>query len=425
MTQKQMDIWEYMSSQGISYGKTSQAACHQESQRAKTSASSLKKSAKSKTPPPMFLDLRTVNGQKPDASWVMGGLLLGEYTMRSFGASPNEDQGSRLSQILEATPPQKYCLSAKACQGILNRAENRGKELPDQLRTALMEQIAHLNSEGGAEFDKDGRRAGKGVLMSEELSGTLGVVKDIFCLQGNGIDRKVENGCNGKGFLEEESYTLNTIDRHAVAYRKTTHPKTKEDGQGYEETETNDTLNCFDNYEARTPTIILENQPHDSRVKIREDGVFQTLCGYMGTGGNNVPMVMNEQANNVVRTSSVVRRLTPKECERLQGFPDDWTMIGDWVDSKGKKHKSTDSARYKAIGNSLALPFWFWLLRRISAQYPRIATMGSLFDGIGGFPYCWEMCNGKGSAVWASEIEEFPIAVTKVRFPDGEKEEMG
>ena len=115
---------------------------------------------------------------------------------------------------------------------------------------------------------------------------------------------------------------------------------------------------------------------------------------------------------------SVVRRLTPLECERLQGFPDHWTDIGEWVDSKGKKHKEADSPRYKALGNSIAIPFWFYLLRRISAQYERPATLGSLFDGIGGFPYCWERCNGKGTAIWASEIEEFPIAVTKRHFPE-------
>lgn len=111
-----------------------------------------------------------------------------------------------------------------------------------------------------------------------------------------------------------------------------------------------------------------------------------------------------------------VRRLTPLECERLQGYPDGWTDIGEWVDSKGKRHDSSDSARYKALGNSIALPFWRWLMRRISAQYVGTPTLGSLFDGIGGFPLCWEGINGKRSARWASEIEEFPIAVTKFHF---------
>ena len=116
---------------------------------------------------------------------------------------------------------------------------------------------------------------------------------------------------------------------------------------------------------------------------------------------------------------TIVRRLTPTECERLQGFPDGWTDIGEWTDTNGKTHKeSSDSSRYKALGNSIAIPFWFYLLRRISAQYERPATLGSLFDGIGGFPLAWERCNGPGTAIWASEIEEFPIAVTKRHFPE-------
>lgn len=119
---------------------------------------------------------------------------------------------------------------------------------------------------------------------------------------------------------------------------------------------------------------------------------------------------------NTVRTGMIVRRLTPMECERLQGFPDGWTDIGEWRDSKGKVRKPSDSPRYKALGNSIALPFWDFLAKRISAQYLRPVTMGSLFDGIGGFPLVFERHNGKGTARWASEIEEFPIAVTKLRF---------
>lgn len=119
-------------------------------------------------------------------------------------------------------------------------------------------------------------------------------------------------------------------------------------------------------------------------------------------------------------TKTVVRRLTPMECERLQGFEDNWTDMGDWVDSNGKKHKAADSPRYKAIGNSLALPFWKWLARRIVAQYEGNVTMGSLFDGIGGFCVAFEEAGAK--AVWASEIEEFCIAVTKKHFPDEDGE---
>lgn len=200
---------------------------------------------------------------------------------------------------------------------------------------------------------------------------------------------------------------------------------------------------------------IIENHPNDSRVKFREDGTFQTLSGRMGTGGGNVPMVIQEpillesnqnhatiQTNgistslpasmgmgggyipmitedNKERTNNtVVRRLTPLECERLQGFPDSWTDIGEWIDSKGKKHKDADSPRYKALGNSIALPFWVWMAERMTKVLKddgiESPTMASLFDGIGGFPLVYSRCGVK--PIWASEIEEFPIAVTKKHF---------
>lgn len=112
----------------------------------------------------------------------------------------------------------------------------------------------------------------------------------------------------------------------------------------------------------------------------------------------------------------IVRRLTPVECERLQGYPDGYTDIGDWTDSKGKKHKYADSPRYKALGNSIALPQWFWLVQRMRPYLKEKPTLGSLFDGLGGFPLVWQRAYGEGTARWASEIEEFPIAVTKRRF---------
>lgn len=114
----------------------------------------------------------------------------------------------------------------------------------------------------------------------------------------------------------------------------------------------------------------------------------------------------------------IVRRITPTECERLQGYPDGWTDLGEWVDSKGKAHKAADTPRYKALGNSIALPQWYYVLGGISDRLPDNANLGSLFDGIGGFPYVWAQLHSghKELCVWASEIEEFPIAVTKKWF---------
>jgi site-specific DNA-cytosine methylase len=137
--------------------------------------------------------------------------------------------------------------------------------------------------------------------------------------------------------------------------------------------------------------------------------------------GNNLSPAQTAAHPNMVSTTSVVRRLTPLECTRLQGYPDGWVDIGDWVDDNGKKHKDSDSPKYKALGNSIALPFWDWMAGRMCAKLRESGvanpTMASLFDGIGGFPlvYSWHGCE----PIWASEIELYPIAVTKIRFADG------
>ena len=142
----------------------------------------------------------------------------------------------------------------------------------------------------------------------------------------------------------------------------------------------------------------------------REGGEVNGTLQAKGSGGQSLNL------NNTVRQNMVVRRLTPLECTRLQGYPDGWVDIGDWTDEKGKKHKDADSPKYKALGNSIALPFWDWMLRRMARYLPEGATLGTLFDGIGGFPLIWERIRGKGTARWASEIEPFPIAVTKKWF---------
>lgn len=148
-----------------------------------------------------------------------------------------------------------------------------------------------------------------------------------------------------------------------------------------------------------------------------EDGAFPALPSRGSAGGNQQAVLAGQ------RTRWIVRRLTPTECERLQGYPDGWTDIGEWVDTKGKKHKPADSPRYKALGNSIALPQWFWIAQKMKSYMGDGAKLGSLFDGIGGFPLVWETTYGTGTARWASEIEEFPIAVTKKHFPERNEHE--
>lgn len=502
--------------------------------------------------------------------WEDDGAWCGELTTRNTGECPNAVVVSRLSQILEETPHPKYNLTAKACQGILRRAERRGKDLPKLLKEVLIRQAQGASPQERTEAPAptevqtsyavrirggcDG--GGKGALVQTEKSGTLGTGNDqtIFCLQGNGIDRADTAGCNGKGWREDACYTLNTIDSPAVcAEVRCMTPwdaqsqrvydgngvsptlSSRENsglnreavlcagfkagqgaqagGIGYSE-EVSPTLAAAPSGTNRTPAVVAysfdslasnsmkSKNPHSG---CREVDVAKTLdttdqtpsknqggiavvapavaldmthacdvirdCGEqvpalqarMGTGCNQVPLtygigngqaneasimaeevsqtlntmhdaqaVMCEDVSHALRAKAncayredaetypvqnmVVRRLTPLECERLQGFPDHWTDIGEWIDEKGKKHKDADSPRYKALGNSIALPFWDWMLRRMARYLPEGATLGSLFDGIAGYPLIWERIHGRGTARWASEIEQFPIAVTKKWF---------
>lgn len=305
--------------------------------------------------------------------------------------------------------------------------------------------------------------------------GGIAIVEPTFCIQGNTIDRADTAGANGTGVKEDVCYTLNTIDRPAVAFALDCRNMTANE-------ELSATLQAKDNggqslnyinpvaepliYDARgngdgitSPTMTGD---HNSRVTdytaitLQGDTVAGALLArdykgpgradslgrviaqpigadlYNGTltgdkavtlttatgqgGANTGPSVIEK----IIRW--IVRRLTPTECERLQGYPDGWTDLGEWVDSKGKTHKDADTPRYKALGNSIALPQWYYVLGGISDRLPENATLGSLFDGIGGFPYVWAQLHAgrKELCVWASEIEEFPIAVTKKWFPEVE-----
>lgn len=457
---------------GLWSGKTCPE--HSAATKVETSRQSLKRSSASQSRKPPILKCLKKAGTPGGATtmkWEDDGAWLGECMTRNTGESPNVAVVSRLSQILEETPQGKYSLSAKACHGILRRAERRGKDLPEPLKAVLL-----MQSESGGGCDG----GGKGALVQEDKSGTLGTGNDqtIFCLQGNGIDRADTAGCNGKGWREDTSYTLNTIDRPAVC-AGVNNPAifcmaTQQGGAELRTDDRSPTLTAAAGMSGNNQPVVALDMSHACDV-IRDCGeVIPSLQARMGTGGNQVPLTYQMQGfgvyragevassckqrdfkdgtdlvcavdcrnfceggetngtlqakesrgqslnlNNTVRQNMVVRRLTPMECERLQGFPDHWTDIGEWRDSKGKLRKPSDSPRYKALGNSIALPFWDFLAKRISAQYLCPVTMGSLFDGIGGFPLVFEQHNGKGTARWASEIEEFPIAVTKLRFGEG------
>jgi DNA (cytosine-5)-methyltransferase 1 len=210
----------------------------------------------------------------------------------------------------------------------------------------------------------------------------------------------MEKKQNGMGIAKEgdPAYTIDTTGAQAVgqpiAYRKSKRASSTTDNETSVEAEASNTLNNFDLGDTRTTHAIVEpfawtqNQREEVRILgdktgalaalpgthqsnyIAEPSVYEnhaqdsrvsgplevapTVAAKFGTGGGNVPLV----------GSMAVRRLTPVECERLQGFPDNWSRIS-W---KGKpEEQCPDGPRYKACGNSMAVPVMRWIGERIAA----------------------------------------------------------
>lgn len=303
-----------------------------------------------------------------------------------------------------------------------------------------------INTQIATRYISMGERTGIGIGEDGDPAYTLQANHEhgvCYCIAGNIIDRSETAGANGSGVKENQSYTLNTVDRPAVAY-KVFDARGNGDGRTCP-TITGDHENRITDYTAIAVERKTFNEQSFSHYKESDkSSTLKAKAGNIGNGSESLVVektsiavdgyngaVTGEKAASLTCKNDgshsgplvaektirwIVRRLTPVECERLQGYPDDYTNIGDWTDSKGKKHKYADSPRYKALGNSIALPQWFWLVQKMRPYLEEKPTLGSLFDGMGGFPLVWQRAYGDGTARWASEIEEFPMAVTKRRF---------
>ena len=400
-------------------GRMSQAASAQARRTGRISGLSWRKLLDYIAPEYQFLDLSSDAGNLlGQYEWTTRSALHGGCWLRNTGPSPRDAIESFLSQILQAHPPKKYYLTTAACLGILRRAEERGKPLPKALDTALRIQAGLICSTNGrgkknpsdepvafAQNQRDEVRdlhniasalgaqpgmkqqtfiasfsAGAGATagtigyaeevaptlkgspsgncmpsvmclhdqggqrmdVCENMTGTLranekghqplvyenhgvdariresGEVSptvtarygtgggntplvqeddDVYCIVGNIIDRQPENGGNGCGYQENLAYTITTVDRHAVFARQ--------------------------------------------RVdEFKEDDIASTQSARQSKDATDLVVEPNRQY------AQLIRRLTPLECERLQGFPDGWTDIPG----------ASDSARYRALGNSVAIP---------------------------------------------------------------------
>ena len=379
--------------------------------------------------------------------WELISPWRGDALTLNTGVSPSEERESSLSRILVEDPPRKYYLTRKACLGILRRASERGKELPETLKRALeiqagleagegnaysqpiafaanqRDEVRDLHDVAGAlatshsnkqttliaSFSAGAGASAGGIGYSEAVAPTLkaspsgnampsvlclndqgGSVMDcsedvtgtlraqehghqplvyenhgidarytgphsvvptmsarygtggnnvplveqepIFCITGNAIDRQPYNGGNGIGYQEDIAYTLTATDHHAVYAR-----------QRVDSFRRGDVVS--------TQSARQHKDTTDLVVQHKEPLGVQVDSGHQG---DNDPTETEE--NPLSERRNLIRRLSPLECERLQGFPDGWTNIPS----------ASDSARYKALGNSVAIPCVEYIMRGIA-----------------------------------------------------------
>ena len=411
-------------------GRMSQAASAQARRTGRISGLSWRKLLDYIAPDYQFLDLSSDAGNLlGQYEWTTRSALHGGCWLRNTGPSPRDATESCLSQILEDHPPKKYYLTTAACLGILRRAEERGKPLPKALDTALRIQAGLIGSTNGrgkknpsdepvafAQNQRDevcdlhniagalgaqpgmkqqtfiasfsaGAGATAGTIgyaeevaptlkgspsgncmpsvmclhdqggqrmdVCENMTGTLrasekghqplvyenhgvdariresGEVSptvtarygtgggntplvqepnEVYCIVGNNIDRQPENGGNGCGYQENLAYTITTVDRHAVYARQ--------------------------------------------RVdEFKNDDIASTQSARQAKDATDLVVEPDQQH------AQLIRRLTPLECERLQGFPDGWTNIPG----------ASDSARYRALGNSVPVPCVEFIMKSLQA----------------------------------------------------------
>ena len=397
--------------QDTSAGKTSWAYSAQVRRTGRISGLSWSQLLDYIAPPYQFLDLTPGAGNLlGQFEWEMRSALHGGAFLRNTGPSPRDATESCLSQILEDHPPKKYYLTTAACLGILRRAKERGKPLPKALDTALRIQAGLIGLPEGREktvpFDDSavlaqpgmkqqtfaasfsaGASATAGTIgyaeevaptlkgspsgncmpsvmclhdqggqrmdVCENMTGTLrasekghqplvyenhgvdariresGEVSptvtarygtgggntplvqepnEVYCIVDNIIDRQPENGGNGCGYQENLAYTITTVDRHAVYARQ--------------------------------------------RVdEFRNDDIASTQSARQAKDATDLVVEPDRQY------AQFIRRLTPWECELLQGFPPGWTDIPS----------ASDSARYRALGNSVPVPCVEFIMKSLQA----------------------------------------------------------
>ena len=423
----------------------------EKSGQAKTSGSSSSRFSKLKNHTFMLLDLRPGAGNMLGPYWEYDPVWPGSFGTLNTSECPSDVVVSFLWQILQAIVPSRYCLSNKACRGILRRSEERGKPLPEDLERVLRIQSKLILPDGvGAKPGShhiNQRNEGLGTqpkAPTEWLAFTANQRDEVRDLHGVSAALCAEPGMKQQtfvagfsagagatagsiGYAEECAPTLkgsaggscmpsvlclndqggkimDCTEDISGTLRAEEHghqPLILSIQQSEAETETDRSTTAIEmtNMCGGNQPSLFENHGIDARYR-GPLSVAPTLPARAGTGGNNLSLVAQPvtsqvycrqrvdvfQNGEISSTESarqykdatdlvcqipadgsplqdalaagvraLIRRLTPLECERLQGFPDGWTDIPG----------ASDSARYRTLGNSVAIPCVEYLIRRI------------------------------------------------------------
>ena len=376
------------------------------------SGRSLRKRPKWWTRPAMCLDLRRDSGLVLGAFWQTVFPSHGGRSTHNFSECPKEGKESRLSQILQGFAPRKYYLSTTACRGIIQRAKARGKPLPEALLRALEIQGNMASSGIPMELpqafacnQRDEMRDLHDV--SAALTAQPGMKAQTFVSDGFSAGAGASAGSTG--YTEELAPTLKGTESGNCM------PSVlclNDNGRRMMDCQWEKTGTLRAQEHGHQPLVLFENHGIDGRYT-GPHPVSPTLPTRMGTGGNNTPLVGaygiaatavggqpqnggngigileemgytltatdehcvcqfgSQQSTGIEATKQkspsdlvlnpaaeglYIRRLMPIECERLQGFPDGWTALPG----------ASDSARYRALGNSIAVPCFVFLFQNMA-----------------------------------------------------------
>lgn len=327
------------------------------------------------------------------------------YNGKNAGEEPDTPVESHIRDVVESHVDAKYNLTPRQAEGILRRSLLNDKPLQP-----LLKKILNAISEGADTI----------TIVKEDMEGLPEIP---FFVWNNHQDRPLNLTtksatirASGSGCDESKYPYVVCLDNHAQDSRCRL---TGEDGSQAPciTKKVGDSANCV-------PLVLSVNNSRRNEYVVKDKTLTITANFNDHINAEQHPMVIVGKTGQEGEhdTSIMLRNITPIEVERLFGYPDNWTKYT----AEGKQ--ISNSQRYKMLGNSIALPQWKWLMKRIVdkgsiSDDTKSLTHGSLFDGIGGFPIC--AISAGMTTLWISEIDKWANEVTMLHFGANTIDERG